>query len=40
MRKTGLFDLMENHIVNNLVDYVTGIETGLDPMVVRIEEVI
>lgn len=23
MRKTGLFDLMENHIVNNLVDYVT-----------------
>ena len=30
MRKTGLFDLMENHIVNNLVDYVTGIETGLD----------
>ncbi len=30
MRKTGLFDLIENHIVNNLVDYVTGIETGLD----------
>lgn len=30
MRKTGLFDLMENHIVNNLVDYVTGIEVGLD----------
>lgn len=30
MRKTGLFNLMENHIVNNLVDYVTGIETGLD----------
>lgn len=30
MRKTGLFDLMENHIVNNLVDYVTGIETGPD----------
>lgn len=30
MRKTGLFDLMQNHIVNNLVDYVTGIETGLD----------
>lgn len=30
MRKTGLFDLMENHIVNNLVDYVRGIETGLD----------
>ena len=30
MRKTGLFDLIENHIVNNLVDYVTGVETGLD----------
>ena len=30
MRKTGLFDLMENHIVHTLVDYVTGIETGLD----------
>ena len=30
MRKTGLFDLMANHIVNNLVDYVTGVETGLD----------
>ena len=30
MRKTGLFDLMENHIINNLIDYVTGVETGLD----------
>ena len=30
MRKTGLFDLMANHIVHNLVDYVTGVETGLD----------
>lgn len=30
MRKTGLFDLMENHIINNLVDYVTGVEVGLD----------
>lgn len=30
MRKTGLFELMEKHIVNNLVDYVTGIETGRD----------
>ncbi|GHV33444.1 type II restriction endonuclease MjaIII [Synergistales bacterium] len=30
MRKTGLFDLLEKHIVNNLVDYVTGVETGLD----------
>lgn len=30
MRKTGLFDLMEKHIINNLIDYVTGVETGLD----------
>lgn len=30
MRETGLFDLLEHHIVNNLVDYVTGVETGLD----------
>lgn len=30
MRKTGMFDLMANHIVNNLVDYATGVETGLD----------
>ncbi len=30
MRKTGLFELMSNHIVSNLVDYVTGVETGLD----------
>ena len=30
MRKTGLFDLISNHIINNLVDYVLGVETGLD----------
>lgn len=30
MRKTGLFDLLENHVINNLFDYVTGVETGLD----------
>lgn len=30
MCKTGLFDLMQNHIINNLVDYATGVETGLD----------
>lgn len=30
MEKSGLFDLLQNHLVNNLVDYVTGIETGLD----------
>lgn len=29
MRKTGLFDLISNHLVNNLVDYATGIEVGL-----------
>ena len=30
MKKTKLFDLLQNHIVNNLVDYATGVETGLD----------
>ena len=30
MRKTGLFDFLENHIINNLFDYVTGVEVGLD----------
>ncbi len=30
MRKTGLFDLLENRIIGNLIDYVTGVETGLD----------
>lgn len=30
MKKTGLFDLIGNHLVNNLVDYATGVETGLD----------
>lgn len=30
MQKTGLFDLMANHLINNLLDYATGVETGLD----------
>lgn len=30
MRKTGLFDLIQNHIINNIVDYAIGVETGLD----------
>lgn len=30
MRKTGLFTLISEHLINNLVDYVTGIEVGLD----------
>ncbi len=30
MQKTGLFDLLSNHLINNLVDYATGVETGLD----------
>ena len=28
MRKTGLFELMEKHIIHSLVDYATGVETG------------
>ena len=30
MRETGLFDLIQNHIVNNLYDYVLGVESGLN----------
>ena len=30
MKRTGLFELLSNHIINNLYDYVTGVETGLD----------
>lgn len=30
MHKTGLFDLISRHIISNIVDYVTGVETGLD----------
>lgn len=30
MRNSGLFDLLQNHIINNLVDYVLGIEVGMD----------
>ena len=30
MRSTGLFKLMENHVITNLQDYVTGVEVGLD----------
>ena len=30
MRKTGLFDLLQNHIINNLYDDVLGVEVGLD----------
>lgn len=30
LRETGLFDLLSSHIINNLFDYVTGVETGLD----------
>ena len=30
MRKTGLFSLISEHLIHNLVDYVTGVEVGLD----------
>ena len=30
MRETGLFELLQNHIINNLYDYVLGVEVGLD----------
>lgn len=30
MEKTGLFDLLQNHMIHSLVDYVTGVEVGMD----------
>lgn len=30
MTESGLFDLLQNHIINNLYDYVLGVEVGLD----------
>ena len=30
MRNTGLFELMEKHIIHSLVDYVMGVEVGMD----------
>ena len=30
MKETGLFELLQNHIINNLYDYVLGVEVGLD----------
>lgn len=30
MRKTGLFNLISRRLINNLVDYVIGVEVGLD----------
>ncbi len=30
MRETGLFDLIGNHIINNIYDYVLGVEAGLN----------
>jgi len=30
MRETGLFDLIANRLTNNLIDYVTGVEAGLN----------
>lgn len=29
MQCTGLFDMLQNHIISNLYDYVTGVEVGL-----------
>ncbi len=30
MRETGLFELIQKRIISNIVDYVTGVEVGLD----------
>ena len=30
MKNTGLFELLQNHIIHSLVDYVMGVEVGMD----------
>lgn len=30
MKNTGLFDLLQNHVIHSLFDYVMGVETGMD----------
>lgn len=30
MRNSGIFDLLENRIIGSLIDYVTGVEVGMD----------
>lgn len=30
LEKTGIFDLLQNRLIGNLVDYITGVEVGLD----------
>lgn len=30
MRETGLFDLLQKHIIHSLIDYVMGVEVGMD----------
>ncbi len=30
MENTGLFELMQKHLINNIIDYAIGIEVGLD----------
>lgn len=30
MKNTGLFDLLQKHVINNLIDYVLGVEVGMD----------
>lgn len=30
MRESGLFNLLANHLISNLYDYLTGVEVGLD----------
>lgn len=30
MKNTGLFELLQKHVINNLIDYVLGVEVGMD----------
>lgn len=38
MENTGIFDLLSNHLIANLYDYILGVEVGLDTNTRKIEQ--
>ena len=40
MEKTGLFDLIANHLINNLYDYAIGVEVGLACFLSRFSRIV
>lgn len=30
MEETGMFELLKNHVIHSLIDYVMGVEVGMD----------